>query len=144
MKNNFVKILATLGLIIAIALILRGVFDVGKIGFKNLISKDIFLECKNSKNDEIFTVKLNDKEKLWEEDWGNFKVLKWDQNKIEGYYITSTQSKLADGTWGEKKQISKEDYSLDRRSGRLEINVYPTSKPFYRLNYDCKLAEKKF
>ena len=37
MKNNLVKILATLGLIVAIALILRGVFDVGKIGFKNLM-----------------------------------------------------------------------------------------------------------
>ena len=72
MKNNLVKILATLGLIVAIALILKGVFDVGNIGMKNLISKDIFLECKNTKNDEIFTVKLNDKEKLWEEDWGNF------------------------------------------------------------------------
>ena len=29
MKNNLVKILATLGLIFAIALILKGVFDVG-------------------------------------------------------------------------------------------------------------------
>ena len=29
MKNNVVKILATLGLIVAIALILRGVFDIG-------------------------------------------------------------------------------------------------------------------
>ncbi len=39
MKSNLVKILATLGLIVAIGLILRGVFDVGKIGFKNLFSK---------------------------------------------------------------------------------------------------------
>ena len=39
MKNKVVKILATIGLIIAIVLILRGVFDVGKIGFKNLSSK---------------------------------------------------------------------------------------------------------
>ena len=37
MKNNLVKILATLGLIVAIALILKGVFDVGNIGMKNLI-----------------------------------------------------------------------------------------------------------
>ena len=36
MKNNFVKILATLGLIIAIALILKGVFGVGEIGFKKI------------------------------------------------------------------------------------------------------------
>jgi len=29
MKNNLVKILATIGLVIAIFLILRGVFDIG-------------------------------------------------------------------------------------------------------------------
>ena len=39
MKNNVIKILATLGLIIAIALVLKGFFGVGKIGFKNLFSK---------------------------------------------------------------------------------------------------------
>ena len=39
MKNNLVKILATLGLIVAIALVLKGVFGVGKIGIKNLSSK---------------------------------------------------------------------------------------------------------
>ena len=41
MKNNLVKILATLGLIVAIALILRGVFGVGKIGFENLFGRKI-------------------------------------------------------------------------------------------------------
>ena len=41
MKNNVVKILATLGLIVAIALILRGVFGVGKIGFENLFGRKI-------------------------------------------------------------------------------------------------------
>ena len=50
MKNNLVKILATLGLIIAIALILRGVFDVGKIGIKSFSNKKTMtdlpiLEC---------------------------------------------------------------------------------------------------
>ena len=39
MKNNLVKILATIGLVIAIALILQGVFDIRKIGLKNLFSK---------------------------------------------------------------------------------------------------------
>ena len=41
MKNNLVKILATLGLIVAIALILKGVFDVGKIGANKVLKKDI-------------------------------------------------------------------------------------------------------
>ena len=47
MKNNLVKILATLGLIIAIALILKGVFGVGKIGFKSFSSNNniIFEKC---------------------------------------------------------------------------------------------------
>ena len=39
MKNNLIKILATLGLIIAIAVILKSVFGIGKIGFSNLPSK---------------------------------------------------------------------------------------------------------
>ena len=38
--NNLVKILATLGLIVAIALILKGVFGVGEIGVKK-ISKNL-------------------------------------------------------------------------------------------------------
>ena len=44
MKNNLVKILATLGLIVAIALILRGVFDVGKIGVKSFSNKKTILD----------------------------------------------------------------------------------------------------
>ena len=39
MKNNLVKILATLGLIVAIALILKGVFGVGEIGVKKFSKK---------------------------------------------------------------------------------------------------------
>jgi len=50
MKDNLVKILATLGLIVAIALILKGVFGVGKVGFdkiKTKVSKSSLptLEC---------------------------------------------------------------------------------------------------
>ena len=41
MKNNVVKILATLGLIVALALVLKGVFGVGKIGFnKKNVTKE--------------------------------------------------------------------------------------------------------
>ena len=42
-SNNFVKVLATIGLIIAIGLILRGVFDVGKVGYKK-VKKNITKE----------------------------------------------------------------------------------------------------
>ena len=56
---NLVKILGTFGLIIAIALILRGVFDVGKIGIKSFSSKLPILKCTfqdtdGSKTDHIY------------------------------------------------------------------------------------------
>ena len=52
MKSNLVKILATLGLIVAIALILKGVFGVGKIGFKKISKTSEFpiLKCVSDNN----------------------------------------------------------------------------------------------
>jgi|OM-RGC.v1.016245129 hypothetical protein len=59
MKNNLVKILGTFGLIIAIALILKGVFGVGEIGLKKIktnTNKIIKKSTnKNLKTDYIFT-----------------------------------------------------------------------------------------
>ena len=106
MKSNLVKIIATFGLIVVIAIILKSVFGIGNLGIKNLFSKDIYLACKNIEKDEVFTVKLNDKEKLWQEDWGTFNVFEWDKNKIEGYYIMWMETPLSDGTT-KKEQISK-------------------------------------
>ena len=40
MKSNLVKIIATFCLIIVIALILKGIFGVGKIGFNKIINSD--------------------------------------------------------------------------------------------------------
>ena len=64
MKNNLVKILATIGLVIAIALILQGVFDIGKIGLKNLFSKGsslpvlqcTFNDTDGSKYDQVYNL----------------------------------------------------------------------------------------
>ena len=64
MKNNLVKILATIGLVIAIALILQGVFDIGKIGLKNLFSKRsslpvlqcTFNDTDGSKYDQVYNL----------------------------------------------------------------------------------------
>jgi hypothetical protein len=39
MKSNLVKILGTLGLIIAIAVILKSVFGIGNIGIKSILNK---------------------------------------------------------------------------------------------------------
>ena len=63
MKNNLVKILATIGLVIAIALILQGVFDIGKIGLKNLFSKGSslpVLECTFNDSDGSKSVQVYD------------------------------------------------------------------------------------
>jgi hypothetical protein len=64
MKNNLVKILATLGLIVAIALILRGVFDVGKIGIKSFSSKLPILKCTFQDTDGSKTDHIYDLEKI--------------------------------------------------------------------------------
>ena len=68
MKNNLVKILATLGLIVAIALILRGVFDVGKIGIKNFSSKLPILKCEIYDTDGSKKIQFYDLEKIKNED----------------------------------------------------------------------------
>ena len=68
MKSNLVKILATLGLIVAIALILIGVFDVGKIGFKNFSSKLPILKCEINNPDGSKKMMFYDLEKIKNED----------------------------------------------------------------------------
>ena len=42
MNKNLKKILATIGLIVAIFLIFKGVFDVGKVGVKKISNKDFY------------------------------------------------------------------------------------------------------
>ena len=53
------------------------------------------------------------------------------------------ETPLSDGTT-KKEQISKEDYYLDRLTGRLKIYVYPMTKKSYSLSYDCSPAKQKF
>ena len=68
MSKNLVKILATLGLIIAIAVILKSVFGIGKIGLNNFSSKLPILKCEifdpNAKN----TINFYDLEKIKNDD----------------------------------------------------------------------------
>jgi hypothetical protein len=68
MKNKVVKILATLGLIVAIALILRGVFGVGKIGFKNFSSKLPILKCEIYDTDGSKKIEFYDLEQIKNDD----------------------------------------------------------------------------
>ena len=141
MKNNFVKILATLGLIIAIALILRGVFDVGKIGFKKL-KVDSFIVCQNTKNDEIIKIQLNKKDKVWTDNWGKIlDINEWNKNKIIAIDYSWVETPLSDGTT-KKSPITKIDHILDRVTGRLEVNHYPPKGSFFQLNYNCSASKK--
>ena len=70
--KNLVKILATLGLIVAIALILKGVFGVGKIGLKKVSKNNtiIFDQCYDPSEFSSY-------EKAYPSDWfekWNFKI----------------------------------------------------------------------
>ena len=57
MKSNLVKILATFGLIVVIAVILKSVFGIGKIGFENLLGRKI---CEKVKfTEKKYTGKLH-------------------------------------------------------------------------------------
>ena len=58
MKKKIIRVLATIGLVIAIFLILKGVFDIGKIGIKSF-SKLPILKCEindtnGSKNTQFY------------------------------------------------------------------------------------------
>ena len=63
MKSNFIKILATLGLIVVIGLILQGIFDLGKIGLKSF-SKLPILKCEINDTNGSKNTKFYDLEKI--------------------------------------------------------------------------------
>ena len=67
MNKNLIKILSTLGLIVAIALILKGVFGVGKIGL-NKVSKNniIFDKCWDKGNFDNLTHYLSNNDSNFE------------------------------------------------------------------------------
>ena len=77
--KNLVKILATLGLIVAIALILKGVFGVGKIGLKKVSKNNtiIFDQCYNPSEFSSY-------EKAYPSDWFE----KWNFKINELYYYS--------------------------------------------------------
>ena len=143
MNKKFIKILSTFGLIIAIALILNGIFDIGKIGIKNFKGNSL-LACSNTKNDEIIKVQLNEKDKIWTDNWG--KVLEtneWNKNKIIAIEYSWTETLQSDGSVI-KSPITKIDHILDRITCRLKVNYYPPNSSFFQLNFNCELAKKKF
>ena len=143
MNKNLKKILATIGLIVAIFLIFKGIFDIGKIGIKNF-ENDTLLACSNTNNDEILKIQLNQKDKIWTDNWGkNLETNEWNKDKIVAIEYSWTETPQSDGSIV-KSPVTKIDHILDRVTGRLEVNHYPPSSNFYQLNYNCELAKKKF
>ena len=134
MKNNLVKILATLGLIVAIALILRGVFDVGKIGIKNFSSNKTnpkysnlpTLECKF--NDDVANkdyVDIYDLEELYKT--SEFKYFPSNVSEKEKKNIINYNAQIAVRE-GSAHRITVLD---DRYSIRYYINENGMAKGYF-------------
>ena len=103
MKSNLVKILATLGLIVAIALILRGVFDVGKIGFKNFSSKLPILKCEINNPD------------------GSKKMMFYDLEKIENDDPTNDMTQDQFQKWRNQKNLEATTFTDDEKYNEYVI-----------------------
>tara|TARA_B100001996_G_C18348464_1_gene473001 strand:+ start:85 stop:591 length:507 start_codon:yes stop_codon:yes gene_type:complete len=136
MKNNLVKILATLGLIVAIALILRGVFDIGKIGFKNFSSKLPVLKCEifdpNAKN----TIEFYDLEQIKNDDptqdmsKEERKELMSRENLYEVLFSESERDNEYKINWEIHQDGIRKSYNVDikKDTGLLEM-WFPTHFP---------------
>ena len=69
-SNNFIKVLATIGLVIAIGLTLRGVFNIGNVGYKEVKKKitkkeqveSIIFTCEGTKTSKYKGVNIEDTE----------------------------------------------------------------------------------
>ena len=120
MKNNLVKILATLGLIIAIAVILKSVFGVGKIGFNKLT---------NSKNiifDKCWSAQKTDYQGKTSVDYKNRKDSqsgRWENQKFEIdlknsliiYTVTYTDAQVK-----KKKKLSIPSSKIDQEKFQIQ------------------------
>ena len=110
MKNNLVKILATLALIVAIALVLKGVFGVGKIGFNKIISnsptkitfencyeEDVYKNYKHSKErdssmeNQIFEIDISTKRVVRTTIWSDEFVQKKKDIQNKGISIATNK-----------------------------------------------------
>jgi hypothetical protein len=137
MKSNLVKILATLGLIVAIALVLKGVFGVGKIGFKNFSSKLPILKCEifdpNAKNTinfyDLEQIKNDDptqgmtrEERIELRNQSNFEIVTFGDNVKGNQYHINFDNDVD----GMHKGYS---VTINKSSGKIEMR-FPLPVPF--------------
>ena len=139
MKSNLVKILGTFGLIIAIALILKGVFGVGKIGLKNLFSKGSnlpVLECTFDDGEGSKSVKVYDLASIYKFDLIRNTKTQEEKKKIthrDGTF-TTILSKLDSPSYSlhvyKNKDRIANGYTviIDRKTGEAEL-VLPLARP---------------
>ena len=126
MKNNLVKILATLGLIVAIALVLKGVFGVGKIGIKNLSSKTYikFDRCYPPDEYKNFNEYFLDD---WNNDW---EEAYWEID-LEKNVVIST------GVWKDKA-LKEFKEKFNKIVNKYRVDTYPiasSSKTYVQTAY---------
>lgn len=105
--KNLLKILATLGLIVAIALILKGVFGVGKIGFKKILKTSEFpmLKCE-----------INDTD-------GSKKTQFYDLDKIKNNDPTTDMSTEQFKKWRSKKNLEATSFQ-DNKSMKQYVVMH--------------------
>ena len=111
MKNNLVKILATLGLIVAIALILKGVFGVGKIVVKKIVAKS-----SSTKSLPMLKCEINDTD-------GSKKTQFYDLDKIKNNDPTENMSTEQFKKWRSKKNLEATTFG-DNKSMNNYIILY--------------------
>ena len=107
MKSNLVKIVGTLGLIIAIAVILKSVFGIGNIGFKSILNK-----VSSSKILPVLKCEIYDTN---------------GSKKIEFYDVE--QIKKDDPTEG----MTTDQFTKWRSQSNLEATTFIDSKDSYKL-----------
>jgi hypothetical protein len=160
MSKNLVKILATLGLIIIIAVVLKSVFGIGKIGFKSLTNKNIIIfdKCWNpsqyknyneafvdsyfeqwyfeidlSKGIAVRTVIMNDETiKRWKEKKGYVEK----KVTLNNFYIKSkTQNYIETKIKGDDL-TTPSSYSFNLTNGQLILNFVDKQYPPHILQCD--------
>ena len=165
MNKNLIKILSTIGLIVAIALILKGVFGIGKLGINNLTNNNIikFDKCYDPeevnnhkehiaaadfeswtfdidllKNSIIRTIVWKDERIKTSKEKNNLVIPKVE---LDNFYIESkTNDYVKSGPLGETMGKGS-FYTFFLKSGKMQLYVASPSgktKDFI-VNFNCKI-----
>ena len=106
MKSNLVKILATLGLIVAIALILKGVFGIGKIGLKKISKTSEFpiLKCVSNNNGKDY-VDIIDLQNIKDKEPADIKTAQNRANAEFAWFKGITETSNLSNSWVDEEYV---------------------------------------